>query len=231
MKDYNFAEGEVLLFDKPLEWTSFDVVKKVRNTVRVKKVGHAGTLDPLATGLLILCTGKKTKSIEGYQAQEKEYTGELVLGETRPSIDMETEVDATFEVSHITEEMIHATTEKFTGLVSQVPPMHSAIKVDGQRMYKVARKGKEVEIKPRDITISEFEITNIDFPRVEFRVVCSKGTYIRSLVRDFGKALDSGAYMSKLVRTRIGEFKLEDAWELPKFVETIKEQQQEKVEQ
>jgi tRNA pseudouridine55 synthase len=218
----NFEEGAVILIDKPLDWTSFDVVSKIRNTIRVKKVGHAGTLDPLATGLLILCTGKFTKKIDEYQAQEKEYEGELVLGKTTPSCDLETEVDKEFDISGITEEMIRTNVKQFTGVIQQTPPIYSAIKVDGVPLYKKARKGESVEIKSREVTVSEFEITEIKLPVVKFRVVCSKGTYIRSLVRDFGAALNNGAYMSGLRRTRIGAFRIEEAEELSIFLEKVK---------
>jgi tRNA pseudouridine55 synthase len=204
-------EGRVLLIDKPLEWTSFDVVNKLRYRLKTKKIGHAGTLDPLATGLLIICTGKMTKRIDEFQAQEKEYTGTFVLGQSTPSYDLETEVSEAQDISGISEDEIHLAAKKFIGTIQQVPPMHSAIKVDGKRAYKLARKGKEVELKPREIFIKEFEITSIDKPNVAFRVVCSKGTYIRSLARDFGQALGTVAYLSELCRTRIGDFKLSDA--------------------
>jgi tRNA pseudouridine55 synthase len=218
----NFEEGAVILIDKPLDWTSFDVVSKIRNTIRIKKVGHAGTLDPLATGLLILCTGKMTKKIDEFQAQEKEYEGELVLGKTTPSYDLETEVDKEFDISSLTEELIKKNVLQFIGTIQQIPPIYSAIKVDGIPLYKKARKGEEVEIKAREVTISEFEITEIQLPIVKFRVVCSKGTYIRSLVRDFGAALDNGAYMSALRRTRIGQFQVKEAEQLTEFVEKHK---------
>jgi len=217
----------MLLIDKPLEWTSFGVVSKIRNQLRIKKVGHAGTLDPLATGLLIVCTGKFTKRINEYMAKEKEYTGSFTLGAVTPTYDLESEPCDHKPIGHITVEQIHAATHPFTGDIQQLPPAHSAIKVDGKRMYELARKGKEVKREPRAVTISEFEITKIELPIVEFRVVCSTGTYIRSLANDFGEALGCGAYLSKLCRTRIGEFKLEDALSLEKFVEdirTLKEQ-------
>lgn len=204
-------EGTVILIDKPLEWTSFDVVKKLRYFLKVKKIGHAGTLDPLATGLLVLCTGKMTKQIEKFQAQEKEYTGKLVLGKTTPSFDLETEIDSETDISHLKEKEIHEATGQFTGFIDQTPPAFSAIKVKGKRAYESARKGEAVELKSRQVEISHFEITNIQLPEVAFRVVCSKGTYIRSLVRDFGLALGVGAYMSELRRTRIGEFTIEQA--------------------
>jgi len=201
----------VILIDKPMQWTSFDVVNKLRRKLKIKKIGHAGTLDPLATGLLILCTGKMTKRIDEYQAQEKEYTGNFVIGQTTPSHDLETLVSEAKDISSISEEAIHNATKKFTGIIQQVPPIHSAIKVDGKRAYELARKGKEPELKPREVTVSAFEITNIQFPVVSFRIVCSKGTYIRSLARDFGEELGVGAYLSKLCRTRIGQFLLTDA--------------------
>ncbi|BDD04327.1 tRNA pseudouridine(55) synthase TruB [Aureibacter tunicatorum] len=218
-EEKDFSAGEVILIDKPKEWTSFDVVKKLRYLLKIKKIGHAGTLDPLATGLLILCTGKKTKSIESYQAQEKEYTGSMVIGKKTASHDLETEIEHVAEIDHISEEQILELTNKFTGVISQIPPQHSAIKVDGRRVYKSARKGKEVKIDPRDVTVSEFEITGINLPEIDFRIVCSKGTYIRSLVRDFGEELGVGAYMSSLRRTRIGEFKIEDAHQLDEYVQ------------
>lgn len=204
-------EDRVILIDKPLQWTSFDVVNKLRKKLSIKKIGHAGTLDPLATGLLILCTGKMTKRVDEFQAQEKEYTGNLIIGQTTPSHDLETEVTEAIDISYIFEEMIVEATRKFTGVIQQIPPIHSAIKVDGKRSYKLARKGKEPELKPREVTVSDFEITSINLPEVSFRIVCSKGTYIRSLVRDFGEELGVGAYLSKLCRTRIGEFHLKDA--------------------
>lgn len=204
-------EDRVLLVNKPFKWTSFGVVKKIRYKLKIKKIGHAGTLDPLATGLLILCTGKFTKRIEEFQGQEKEYTGRFVLGQTTPSNDLETEPTAPVGVTHLTAEQIHNTTKQFTGIIDQVPPMHSAIWVDGKRAYHLARKGREAELKPRQVTVTEFEITAIELPSVSFRVVCSKGTYIRSLARDFGDALGVGAYLGELCRTRIGQFRLEDA--------------------
>lgn len=204
-------EGRVLLVDKPLHWTSFDVVNKLRYKLKMKKIGHAGTLDPLATGLLIICTGKFTKKIDEYQGQEKEYTGEFVIGQTTPSHDLETEVSPSVPISHLTEEVIHAAAQKLTGILQQVPPLHSAIKVDGKRAYKFARKGKEVELKPREVVVSVFEITLINPPIIGFRIVCSKGTYIRSLARDFGNDLGVGAYLRSLCRTRIGNFQLTEA--------------------
>ena len=218
----DFALGEVLLIDKPLDWTSFDAVRKIRNTIRIKKVGHAGTLDPLATGLLILCTGKKTKSIEQYQAQEKEYTGSLVLGKTTPSYDLGSAFDASYPTEHITPEMIYEASRQLTGTIEQIPPAFSAIKKNGQRLYELARKGKAVQADPRIVTIHTFEITAINLPEVSFRVVCSKGTYIRSLVVDLGKAVQSGATMTSLRRTRIGDYHVDDAWQIATFVDHIK---------
>jgi tRNA pseudouridine55 synthase len=211
LKSFDFEEGEVLLVDKPLTWTSFDVVRKVKNTLRIKKIGHAGTLDPLATGLLILCTGKKTKQIDLIQAQEKEYTGTFRLGQTTPSFDLETPVDAELPFEHLTAEQIREATTQFTGLIEQTPPLFSAVKINGERAYEVARRGGEAEIKSKQVTIREFEITRIELPEIDFRVTCSKGTYIRSLARDFGLALGTGAHLTKLVRTRIGEYALSDA--------------------
>ena len=224
-KEFDFAAGELLLVNKPYKWTSFDVVGKLRNSFKPLKlkVGHAGTLDPLATGLLIICTGKMTKQIDTFQAEEKEYTGTMVLGATTPSYDMETEADQTFDTSNLTDEAIRNACEQFTGDIQQYPPAHSAIKIDGERLYEKARRGEEVELRLRAVTINEFEITRIEPPEVDFRVVCSKGTYIRSLVNDFGKALNNGAYLSKLTRTRSGNFKLEDAWEVMDLVRVIKE--------
>lgn len=218
-----FKEGQILLFDKPLNWTSFQLVNKARWLIRKScnikkiKVGHAGTLDPLATGLLVICTGKFTKRIEQFQGQEKEYTGTFTLGATTPSYDMETEVDETFPVDHISENNITNVTFDFIGEIEQVPPVFSALKKDGKRLYEYARNGEDVEVKSRKVTITEFEITEIKFPEVDFRVVCSKGTYIRSLANDFGKALGSGAYLSALRRTRIGDFKVEDSMDLEAF--------------
>ncbi|HCW08645.1 MAG TPA: tRNA pseudouridine(55) synthase TruB [Cytophagales bacterium] len=203
--------GRVLLINKPLRWTSFDVVNKIRFKLKTKKVGHAGTLDPLATGLLIICTGKMTKRIDEYQAQEKEYTGKFVLGQSTPSHDLETSVSEPQDIEHLNEAEIREASKKFIGALQQIPPMHSAIKIDGKRAYELARKGKEAEIKPREIFIKEFEIVSIAKPFVEFKIVCSKGTYIRSIARDFGQALGTVAYLSELCRTRIGEYKLEDA--------------------
>jgi len=211
-------EGEVILINKPLKWTSFDVANKLKRACKFKKIGHAGTLDPLATGLLILCTGKKTKSIDSYQAQEKEYTGTFVLGKTTPSVDLETEFDAEFPVEHISPEILEATRIQFLGMIEQTPPIYSAIRVDGERLYKKARRGETVEIKKRTVEISLFEINSANFPTIDFRIICSKGTYIRSIVRDFGHLAGSGAYMSALCRTRIGAFELKDASDLTDFI-------------
>jgi len=217
---FNFAEGELLLFNKPYEWTSFDVVGKIRNSLKPLKlkVGHAGTLDPLATGLLILCTGKLTKQIDTFQAQEKEYTGTMILGATTPSFDLETTVDQEFPLTGITEEQIYAATAPFTGLIQQYPPAHSAVKVNGERLYVKARRGEETALRLREVTVEAFEITRIALPEVDFRIVCTKGTYIRSLVSDFGRHLNNGAYLSKLTRTRSGDFLLENAFEVADFV-------------
>jgi tRNA pseudouridine55 synthase len=206
----NPPTDRVLLIDKPLKWTSFDVVNKLRNQLKIKKIGHAGTLDPLATGLLIICTGKFTKQIDTYQQQEKEYTGTFILGQTTPSHDLETETTTTIPVGHLTEVQLETCRKKFIGTISQIPPLHSAIKVDGKRAYKLARKGVEMELRPREIIISEFE-WKVELPVIHFKVVCSKGTYIRSLARDIGLELGVGAYLGSLCRTRIGNFRIEDA--------------------
>ncbi len=222
-----FLSGKVILIDKPLNWTSFQVVNKLRwkikKTFNLKKikVGHAGTLDPLATGLLIICTGKMTKQIDLFQGQEKEYTGTMTLGNTTPSFDMETQVDKSFPTDHITKDLIHETTKNFIGTINQYPPVFSAVKKDGKRLYEFARAGEEVEIKPREITIHEFEIIKVEKKILSFRVVCSKGTYIRSLAHDFGKAMDSGAYLSSLRRTRIGEFHVQDAQSIEDFINEL----------
>lgn len=227
LTEEQFKEGQVLLIDKPLTWTSFQVVNKIRWEIRQRfnikkiKVGHAGTLDPLATGLLILCTGKFTKKIDQYQARIKEYTGEITLGGTTPSYDLESEVNAVFPTEHITSAMIHKATENFIGEIDQKPPIFSALKKDGKRMYELARAGEEVEVSARRISIAEFEITNIDFPKVQFRVVCSKGTYIRSLAYDFGLSLKSGAHLSALRRTKIGEFSVEKAYSLEEYIKSL----------
>ena len=223
--EFNFAEGALLLINKPYRWTSFDVVSKIRNSFKPLKlkVGHAGTLDPLATGLLIICTGKLTKKIDEYQAQEKEYTGTMILGATTPSYDLETEADSTFDTAALTQEQILNNCAQFRGDISQFPPAHSAIKMDGERSYMKARRGETIELRSREVTVTEFEITRIELPEVDFRVGCSKGTYIRSLVHDFGKTLNNGAYLSRLCRTRIGEFRLEDAHEVMEMVNHIRQ--------
>jgi tRNA pseudouridine55 synthase len=225
-RDFNFPEGELLLINKPLRWTSFDVVGKIRNSLKPLKlkVGHAGTLDPLATGLLLVCTGKHTKQIDNYQATEKEYTGTMVLGATTPSYDMETEIDQTFDISNLTEQQLLDSCAQFIGDIQQFPPAHSAVKINGERLYEKARRGEEVEQRARFVTVTEFELTRIALPEIDFRVVCSKGTYIRSLVSDFGRTLNNGAYLSKLCRTRSGEFRLEDAFEVMELVNHIREQ-------
>jgi len=211
-----------MLVNKPIEWTSFDAVRKIRNLVRIKKVGHAGTLDPLATGLLIICTGKFTKKINEYMAQEKEYTGTFTLGATTPTYDLESEPGNFKDINSITQDDIFNATKQFIGEIMQVPPAHSAIKIDGKRVYELARQGKEVKIDPRKITIKEFEITKIEMPVVSFKVVCTTGTYIRSLAHDFGATLGCGAYLSSLCRIRIGEYKLEDAKTMREWEEEIK---------
>jgi tRNA pseudouridine55 synthase len=210
-----FLEGKVLLLDKPIGWTSFNMVQKVRHLTKVTKVGHAGTLDPLATGLLIICTGKFTKQINTYMGMTKEYTGTLVIGATTPTYDLESEPENFQSIDHITVEQIKAATKQFVGAILQMPPQHSAIKKDGKRLYESARQGIEVKVDPRPITIESFEITHIDLPKIDFKVVCSTGTYIRSLVKDYGDVLGVGAYMSALRRTKIGAFNVEDAlqWE------------------
>jgi len=210
-----------LLINKPLQWTSFDAIRKIRNIIRVKKVGHAGTLDPLATGLLIVCTGKFTKKISEYMAQEKEYAGTFTLGAVTPTYDLESDPENFRDYSSLTREKIMAATKDFTGEILQVPPAHSAIKVDGKRVYESARKGLEVKLEPRKILISEFEITKIELPVVHFRVVCGTGTYIRSLANDFGKNLGCGAFLSSLCRTRIGDFKIEDSLTIEEFEKQV----------
>lgn len=213
----DFLNGQLLLIDKPLEWSSFQAVNKLKWAIRKRfslkkfKIGHAGTLDPLATGLLLICTGKFTKTIPGLQGQIKEYTGTITLGGTTPSYDLETDIDASFPIEHITEAMIHDATKDFMGEIAQVPPVFSALKKDGKRLYEYAREGKDVKINTRLITISEFEITAINLPNIEFRVICSKGTYIRSLANDFGKVLQSGGHLTALRRTKIGDYNVDNA--------------------
>lgn len=218
----DFEAGQVLLIDKPLRWTSFDVVRKVRNLIRIKKVGHAGTLDPLATGLLIICTGKFTKRINEYMAREKEYTGTITIGALTPTYDLESEPQDPRSIEGITRDRICEVAAGFTGEILQVPPAHSAIKKGGKRVYELARQGLEVVLEPRRVTISRFEITSFEPPLLGFRVVCSTGTYIRSLAHDVGQALGCGAYLSSLCRTRIGEFLLEQAQSLESFEKTFR---------
>ncbi|HCY97782.1 tRNA pseudouridine(55) synthase TruB [uncultured Polaribacter sp.] len=233
MTEEAFKNGQVLLIDKPLTWTSFQVVNKLRWEIRQRfnikkiKVGHAGTLDPLATGLLIICTGKQTKQIDTYQGQVKEYTGTFTLGATTPSYDLETEIDNTFSIAHITEALLHETTQQFTGEIQQKPPIFSAIKKDGKRLYELARKGETTEIKERTVTVTSFEITKINLPAVDFRIICSKGTYIRSIAFDFGKALNSGGHLSALRRTKIGEFSVDNALSVAGFIENLKDNSEE----
>ena len=222
-------DGQILLFDKPLHWTSFQVVNKVRWLIKQKfdlkklKVGHAGTLDPLATGLVILCTGKATKTIDSLMGQTKIYTGEFTLGGTTPSYDMETEVDKTFETSHITAELIQNTLPQFRGEIMQRPPIFSALKKEGKRLYEYARKGESVDIPKRQVNIDSFDITQDNFPKLSFKVQCSKGTYIRSLAYDFGEALNSGAYLSELRRTQIGDYKIREALSIEDFEKILED--------
>ena len=224
---FDFQAGEVLLFDKPIGWTSFDVVNKVRYLIRshlgIKKikVGHAGTLDPLATGLLILCTGKFTKRIQEFQDQDKEYTGTFFLGATTPSFDKETEIDKIYNISHITDDKILNAAKQLTGDIEQIPPLFSAIKIKGKRAYDYARKNKDVKLNPRKVSINEFEITGIDLPKIYFRVSCSKGTYIRSLARDFGEALNAGAYLTSLCRTKSGSIDLSETMTIEMFQQLL----------
>ena len=229
----DYREGELLLINKPYTWSSFHAVNKLKHALKHHpsllldgkhvhlKIGHAGTLDPLATGLLIICTGKKTKTLEQFQGLPKEYTGTFFIGATTPCYDKEKEVDETFETKHITNELIYETAKSFIGKQEQVPPMFSAVKVDGKRMYKLARIGEEIELKARPIEILDFEITRIELPFVDFRIACTKGTYIRSIARDFGLALNSGAYLDTLCRTKIGEFSINDAKTPEEFIKLI----------
>lgn len=223
----DFKNGQILLIDKPLTWTSFQVVNKIRGAIKKQfdlkkiKVGHAGTLDPLATGLLILCTGKFTKKIDEFQAQLKEYTGTFTVGSTTPSYDLETAVNEHFSIDHLTEDLIVKATNQFIGEIEQKPPIFSAIKKDGKRLYELARAGETTEIKSRKVSIYTFEIINIDLPKIEFKIVCSKGTYIRSLANDFGKFLNSGAHLSSLRRTKIGNYSVKNAISIDSFLNTI----------
>jgi len=225
----DFPSGEVILIDKELHWTSFDVVNSLRIFIKHEfglkkiKVGHAGTLDPLATGLVIVCTGKKTKEIDSFQAQEKEYSGSFRLGQTTPSFDLETLPDQDFQLNHITDALIRQTTRQFIGKITQAPPVYSAVRVNGKKAYEYARQNKEIQMKTREVEIFAFEITKIEMPEVFFEVKCSKGTYIRSLANDFGKALNSGAHLSSLCRTAIGNYKNEDAMSVDEFKKTYQQ--------
>ncbi len=227
MTAQDFLDGQIILIDKPLHWTSFQAVNKLKWTLKSRlklkkiKIGHAGTLDPLATGLLIVCTGKFTKKITEIQSQAKEYTGTFHIGATTPSYDLETGIDETFPTDHITETLIRETTRQFIGEIDQKPPIFSAIKKDGKRLYEHARAGEEVEIASRKTTVSEFEITRIDLPEVDFRIACSKGTYIRSMAYDFGKALGSGAHLTALRRTKIGDYSVENALSVTSFEDSV----------
>ncbi|WP_302787583.1 tRNA pseudouridine(55) synthase TruB [Phocaeicola coprophilus] len=227
----NFKEGEVLYFDKPLRWTSFAVVNKIRYHISRKlgvkkiKVGHAGTLDPLATGVMIICIGKATKRIEEFQYHTKEYIATLQLGATTPSYDLEKEIDATYPTEHITREMVEEVLQQFKGTIEQIPPAFSACKVDGKRAYDLARKGDEVELKPKTLVIDEIELLECNLPEIKIRVVCSKGTYIRALARDIGEALQSGAHLTGLIRTRVGEVRLEDCMQVEDFPEWLEQQE------
>ena len=227
----NFKEGEVLYFDKPLRWTSFAVVNKIRYHISRKlgvkkiKVGHAGTLDPLATGVMIICTGKATKRIEEFQYHTKEYIATLQLGATTLSYDLEKEIDATYPTEHITREMVEEVLQQFKGTIEQIPPAFSACKVDGKRAYDLARKGDEVELKPKTLVIDEIELLECNLPEIKIRVVCSKGTYIRALARDIGEALQSGAHLTGLIRTRVGEVRLEDCMQVEDFPEWLDQQE------
>lgn len=227
-KKLDFAAGELLLVDKPVGWTSFDVVNKIRYSLRPAKikVGHAGTLDPLATGLLIICTGKFTKKIDTYQAEAKEYTGTITLGATTPSYDLETEVDARYDASGITEDAILDAAQSLTGDILQLPPAHSAIKQQGERIYEKARRGEHVTLTPRPVTVYKFEITNVSLPEVHFCIQCSKGTYIRSLAHDLGQILGCGGHLSSLRRTGSGSFRVEDAWQIDELIRYIKSENQ-----
>ncbi len=224
---YDFLGGEVLIFDKDLEWTSFDLVNRVRNTlcrkmgIKKMKVGHAGTLDPLATGLMILCTGKSTKKIESLQGLEKEYTATFKLGATTPSFDMESEEDSNRDTSHVTIELIEEAIKKFQGEIEQVPPIFSAVKVKGKRAFDYARNGEDIKLRPRKIVINNIEVESFNLPYLKIRVECSKGTYIRSLARDIGEELKCGAYLTELRRTRVGDFKVEDAITVDFFLENL----------
>ena len=231
VRSMNFKEGEVLYFDKPLKWTSFAVVNKIRYHICRKlgvkklKVGQAGTLDPLATGVMIICTGKATKRIEEFQYHTKEYVATLQLGATTPSYDLEKEIDATYPTEHITRELVEETLKRFIGSIEQIPPAFSACKIDGERAYDLARKGEEVNLKPKTLVIDEIELLECNLPEIKIRVVCSKGTYIRALARDIGEALNSGAHLIGLIRTRVGEVRLEDCMQVEDFPEWLDRQE------
>ncbi len=217
----HFLDGEMILINKPLHWTSFDAVKKIRILTGISKVGHAGTLDPLATGLLIICTGRATKLISEYMGMEKEYTGSMTVGATTPTYDRESEPINILPYHHLNEQLLLEATNKFKGNIQQLPPMHSAVKKGGKPLYLLAREGKEIELEPRNVVIEKFELTNIQLPEIHFRVVCSTGTYIRSLVNDFGRIINTGAYLSNLCRTRIGNFRIENAKSIDQFEREI----------
>ena len=223
----NFKEGQLILIDKEPNWTSFDVVNKIRSSIKKKlnikkiKVGHAGTLDPLATGLLIICCGKMTKSIDEFSLMNKTYTGKFIIGSTTPSYDLETKPNVHYPVDHIDEKLIFKTTKKFIGKISQKPPMFSAVKKDGVRLYKLARKGQKIKRDKRDIVIDEFKITSVELPEISFSITCSKGTYIRSIAHDFGKELNSGAHLTELRRTKIGHYSVDDSVKVMDFIYNI----------
>lgn len=226
-KDFDFIRGEILVLNKPLDWTSFDLVNKVRimlcrlMNIKKLKIGHAGTLDPKATGVMVLCSGKLTKQIDEIQADEKEYIALLKVGATTPSFDLETEEDEQFATAHITRKTLENVLPSFVGAIEQVPPAYSAIKVDGKRAYKLARKGKEVELKSKMLVVKEIEILRFDMPEIELRIVCSKGTYIRAMARDIGNALNSGAYLKGLIRTRIGEYSIDQSLDLTELADML----------
>jgi tRNA pseudouridine55 synthase len=223
IRKFDFDTGEVLLIDKPYQWTSFDVIKKLRNTIRIKKIGHAGTLDPLATGLLIVCTGKFTKKINEFQDQGKVYTGIIEIGRTTPSYDLETEFDSETAFDKISNEDLDAAVKPLIGNISQLPPVFSAIKIGGERAYKKARRNEEVKMPPREVSVNEFTFTKIELPEIHFEIKCSKGTYIRSLAHDLGQNLGCGAHLKALKRTAIGDFNVQDAYSLDEFIEISKE--------
>ncbi len=229
MNKMDFITGEIIAVDKPLGWTSFDAVKRIRGSIQRRlnvkkfKVGHAGTLDPLATGVLLICTGRATRDIERLQNGTKEYIATIRLGATTPSFDLETEVDETFPYEHINEEMVRKVLPEFTGHIMQVPPVYSAVKIDGKRAYKYARKGKDVELKAKPLVIEEIELMSASIPEIKVRIVCSKGTYIRALTRDLGHALGSGAHLTALCRTRVGDFRLDDCMSIDEAVRNISE--------